>query len=349
MSKTPTPDPTRGRNAVPGAAPDDSAKGAQRVKRQLTGGGMHDDTVSTTLVLFIALCFLVLGMGGGAPSLAMALLLAIASVIALVYLKFVPHIVPTAHGIAFVRDRRVGRDRIRVLSQGGVYQSATYLDERRFEPVFAYQRAFDAMFACENDMRQQSGHGIRRVLALGGGGYAWPKHALMHHEELQMDVVEIDPAITRAAERYFFLEELKALVGPRLRLICADGRELLNKLVRADEPTRFDAIVNDTFTGREPIRCLATVEALRAVQACLQPGGIYLANIVTRDGGTNLSFLRDEVATACEVFRYVWVLPATDEDLGGEDNYLLAASDADLALVGAIPFDEEFLGAPLHD
>ena len=106
-------------------------------------------------------------------------------------------LVHTRVGIARVKGIRGEHgEKIRVLQQGGVYQSATYVGERRFEPVFAYYRAFDAMFEAEPVLCAASGHGVERVLMLGGGGYAYPKHALTQHAGLVMDVVEIDPAVT---------------------------------------------------------------------------------------------------------------------------------------------------------
>ena len=79
-----------------------------------------------------------------------------------------------------------------MLVQGGVYQSASYVGERWAEPVFAYYRAFDDVFEAEGAMRDAYGHGIDRMLMLGGGGFAYPKFALMSHESLRMDVIEYD-------------------------------------------------------------------------------------------------------------------------------------------------------------
>ena len=93
--------------------------------------------------------------------------------------------------------------------QGGVYQSASYVGERWAEPVFAYYRAFDDVFEAEDAMRDAYGHGISRMLMLGGGGFAYPKFALMSHEGLRMDVIEYDGEITRLARRWFYLDELE--------------------------------------------------------------------------------------------------------------------------------------------
>ena len=82
----------------------------------------------------------------------------------------------TRNGLARVkRVHDEGGDEVRVLVQGGVYQSASYVGERWAEPVFAYYRAFNDVFEAEDAMRDAYGHGIDRILMLGGGGFAYPK------------------------------------------------------------------------------------------------------------------------------------------------------------------------------
>lgn len=116
------------------------------------------------------------------------------------------HLVRTASGFAAVYT---AEENVRVLRAGGVFQSATYLDERRFEPVFEYYRGFDAMFESETPLASAFGHGVTEVLMLGGGGFAYPKHLLSSRSGISLDVVEIDPAVVDAARRWFFLDELE--------------------------------------------------------------------------------------------------------------------------------------------
>lgn len=257
-------------------------------------------------------------------------------------------LVRTKGGMARVKTVQAATgERVRVLQQGGVYQSATYLDKRRFDPVFAYIRAFDTMFQADGVLRTMEGHGIERVLMLGGGGFSYPKHALMTRPELSMDVVEIDPAVVRLARRWFFLDELEKLAGDRIGLIASDARAYLAQAIV--EGTRYDAIVNDCFSGAAPVQSVATLEALLHIKACLRPGGIYLANVVSANGGEDIGFLRDVVATTAAVFAHVQVVPCEDEVFGGEDNYLVIASDVPYAFEGALPFDEDFPGTVLRD
>lgn len=251
-----------------------------------------------------------------------------------------PHLVRTTAGPALVYTARDDAgERVRVLRTGGVFQSATYLDDRRMEPVFAYYRAFGRLFELRPD--------ARRVLAIGGGGFAFPKLVAAEHPGVRTDVVEIDPAVIDLARRWFFLDEAVALAhasGGELRVICDDGRAFLE-----GGAGPYDAVVLDAFVGAEPVRELATVEALRAVRRALAPGGVCLANVVSCGGGADVSFLRSVVATALMVFSHVEVALATDEEHAGEDNYLVVASDGELGLSDAIPYDEDFLGEVLLD
>lgn len=228
-----------------------------------------------------------------------------------------------------------GGDEIRVLVQGGVYQSASYVGERWAEPVFAYYRAFDDVFESEDAMRDAYGHGIDRMLMLGGGGFAYPKFALMSHEGLRMDVIEYDGEITRLARRWFYLDELERTVGDRLRVITAEARSYLG--VTSVGHRRYDVVVSDCFGGAEPVRELATVEALRLVRGSLNVGGVYVANIVSASEGSDVTFLRDCAATALEVFAHAWVVPCGDAEFGGEENYLLIASDGTTPLPKPCP------------
>lgn len=328
-------------------------------------------------------------------------------------MRFCPHTVKTGQGRAFIYTLLIGSRLVRVLRLGGVYQSATFLGLHWADPVFAYHRAFDAIFEADRVLDTMYGHGVRRVLALGGGGFAWPKHVLLARRDLILGVVELDPKVIECAEAWFYVERLKKLAKKRLHIIEGDGRAYLEERAeliaqtehllpegdaagetRAEEPCdesaleagasaeepraegspaedastgiakrpahrgrsgrprrtrRFDAIVNDTFSGEEPVRALATVEAARAVKGCLTPGGVYAMNVVSRDDGQDLTFLRDEVATLAEVFAHVHVLPVEETVWAGEDNYIVLATDAQTVFDGTIPYDEDFLGTPMHD
>lgn len=144
-----------------------------------------------------------------------------------------------------------------------------------------------------------------------------------------------------------FLDELERIAADRLRLITADARTFISQALA--EGTRYDAVVNDCFAGCEPVRALATVEALCQVKVCLNPGGLYLANVVSSVGGENIDFLRDAVATAAAVFSHVHVVPCEDVAFGAEDNYLLIATDGAYSFHGELSFDEALYGEVMRD
>lgn len=263
-----------------------------------------------------------------------------------------PHVVRTQAGRALVYTWLAKGQPVRVMRLGGVYQSATYLGFQSCEPVFKYIKAFDVVFDAEDAVRAATGHGVERVLALGGGGFSWPKHAILDHDCLHVDVVEIDPAIIQAARRWFYLDMIERYAGRRLRVHEGDGRAVLDKRARrleAGEPNaqRYDAVVNDTFSGGEPVRELATVEAAQAVHTCLNPGGVYATNVVARDDDT--SVLRNTVATLSQVFAHVHVIPVEEDAWASDDNYIVVATDGGTQFSGTVPFDEEFLGEVLRD
>lgn len=318
-----------------------AGKASPALKQALTTVGI------VALILVLAVAFELAKFP--APVIGVIVLVAVA---ALVLIAVNPHAVHTRAGKGWVYTRLVKRQPVRVMRVGGVFQSATYLGFQCCEPVFAYIKAFDAVFNADEALRQETGHGVERVLTLGGGGFSWPKHAVFDHDDLHVDAVEIDLAIIQAARRWFYLDMIERYAGNRLRVHERDGRAVLEKLaarLEAGEPKakRYDAIVNDTFTGNEPALELATVEAAQAAHACLNPGGVYAMNVVSPEGDTTC--LRDTVATLAQVFAHVHVLPVEDDVWGTEDNYLVFATDGPTTFKGTIPYDEDFLGAPQHD
>lgn len=197
---------------------------------------------------------------------------------------------------------------VRVLSSGGVYQSATYLGKRRMEPVFEYYRAFGRSLA--------KVPGARRVLVIGGGGFAFPKHARELCPEAEIDVVELDQRVIDAARRWFYADEARA------RVYCADGFDFVRGAALRGE--RYDFIALDAFAGGEPVARLSGAEAIRAYASVLSPGGALAANVVTPGG--DASFLMSYQQALEVEFDQVDLVCCTDDAWAADDNYLLVAS-----------------------
>ena len=202
---------------------------------------------------------------------------------------------------------------VRLLEVGGIVQSGTYVsDERCYDLVFEYLKKYDVMFEGDRE--------INRVAVLGCGGYDYPEHLIAHHPEVSVDAVEIDPAITAIAQRYFFLdrlvEEFETERTARLNLVCADALDFLQQ-----PGPPYDAIVNDCFDAGEPPEHLTTRAFAEAVHSRLAPGGIYLTNIVASP-----AFLEAQIALLESTFGHVRVFPCSEDYLTEPDNVILAVT-----------------------
>lgn len=255
------------------------------------------------------------------------------------------HFVKTSAGIARIHtiEDEQGNP-VRVLEQNGAYESATYLDKNYPVPVFAYQQAFDHIFEAT---LFDSSFANNQVLMIGGGGYAWPKHVLSTKPDLYLDVVELDQSVTDIAKKWFYLDQLLEELphaADKLGLITADGRNYLKTTHK-----QYAAIINDTFSGKDPVLSLATIEAMQLVKLRLVPDGIYATNVVSQDEGEDITFLRHVVTTLDEVFNQVVIIPCEDTDFGLEDNYLVIATDAEYPFTNTMPYDDDFLSTVLSD
>lgn len=255
---------------------------------------------------------------------------------------------------------------VRMLNVGGVLQSATYLDERWAQCPFAYLRSFDHMFEAQPTLT------VRRVLMIGGAGFAYPKQLLVEHPGVQLDVVEIDPAMVDLARQEFFLDRLEAQLAEEgragdLRIFTEDGEAFLRRgacrvqgraadveaaPVEAppfEEPLSqdassgavpYDAIIIDAFVGREAVPFFASDEGIAAAKACLTPGGLLMANCVAEYTGDAMYRLFSQVERLREHFANVYVIDASDEEFGGADNYLLIATEGTYPFTGVIPYGD---------
>lgn len=203
---------------------------------------------------------------------------------------------------------------LRVMRQGGVYQSATYVDDRRFEAPFEYLRSFEHIFDSNTD--------IKNVCMIGGGGYAYPKHLLSHHSDVHIDVVEYDPAVTLAAmHRFYLYEAMKRFTAKRLQIINDDGAHYLEHCSRT-----YDAILNDAFVGAKADSAMGGSMGAILAYDKLNEGGIFATNFVAP---LDSPAMDKALETLAQVFKHVYVVPCIDEEYAAEDNYLLIASDAE--------------------
>ena len=209
---------------------------------------------------------------------------------------------------------------IRVLWQGGAYESATYTDSRKNQLVFPYLELYDLLFeaACP----------VRSVLMIGAGGCSYPRYLVAHHPEVSCDTLELDPKIAALARSYFFVDEAIRESNGRLQVQVTDGVEYI-KALSASENKRYDAILNDCFSGEIPPASMMTVAWMSQVAQCLTPGGRYLTNVVSAQVGEGAHQLEVLLDVAHTVFEEVKVVPLDLEaDPREPDNLMLVCQRA---------------------
>ena len=215
-------------------------------------------------------------------------------------------------------------------------ESATFIDENKcYELVYEYTKYYDLMFKANIN--------VKDTLMIGGAGYSYPKYYISHYLEKNMDVVEIDEKIVDIAKKYFYLDKLinefDIEKNHRLNLITQDGRVYLNT-----NNKKYDAILNDAFSGDNPAKTLTTIEAVKKIHNSLNKNGVYLSNIISSNDGNNSRFLKAEVKTLKQIFKNVYVIPCDDKkDKNLIQNNMVVASDdfLDIKDFVEINFDKE--------
>lgn len=233
-----------------------------------------------------------------------------------------------------VVNRRVDGENIRYMLIGNGCESATYVDEdKKYELVVPYTKYYDLMYEANID--------IRDALMIGGGGYSYPKYCVSHHPETTMDVVEIDEQITELAKEYFYLDDALRDFNDRLKIINEDGKVFINTTDK-----KYDAVLNDAFTGTTPTESLTTLETVERIHDILNPGGVYFSNIIGSRSGEYSKFLAAEVNTISQVFDYVYIVPCGD--MNNEEitdttstNNMVIACDTPLDIPAAVNMDYE--------
>ena len=151
---------------------------------------------------------------------------------------------------------------------------------------------------------------------IGGGSYSVPR-AWADRGITGITVAEIDPAVTEAAVAGFWFDPATATV------IHDDARAVL-----ARSPARYDVVIGDAFTDIAVPAHLVTEEFFRLVASRLEPGGVYVMNLV--DNADRLDALAAVVATLRAVFPSVEVWTEARPPAPGERRvFVLLAGEGD--------------------
>lgn len=176
----------------------------------------------------------------------------------------------------------------------------------------------------------------RRVLLVGLGGGAMVRFLTHYEPQVQIDAVEIDPAVVRLADQYFGVR-----AGGHLRVHTADAVAFIEST-----EDRYDLILMDAFlrpsddtdpTG-VPTR-LKTLAFLGRLKAALAPGGVVAFNV------NEHATMADDIAAVTTAFgaAAVYRCPPADNRVVIATADGMAPDDALRARIGAL--DARFAGA----
>ncbi len=111
----------------------------------------------------------------------------------------------------------------------------------------------------------------KRVLIVGLGGGTIPMTLREILPDAQIDVAEIDPAVTIVARDYFGFR-----ADDKLKVFEMDGRVYVKRAIR--EGRKYDAILLDAFDQEYIPEHLLTREFLTEAKSLLAPGGVLVGN-----------------------------------------------------------------------
>ena len=191
----------------------------------------------------------------------------------------------TAYQTLQVRER----NGVRILESDRIWQAAVRLSDG--EPSLSYPR-----FAASALLVQPR---IRRMLVIGLGGGSAGSYLQRRLPGLEVDYVDIDPAIPEVARRFLLFRE-----GPRTRVYVADGRNFLRRAKQ-----RWDFIYVDAYIGLSVPFHLTTIQFLEEVERHLEPGGVFGLNLAA---GLTDPFSQAMYRTVRERFRSVYLLRVTN-------------------------------------
>jgi spermidine synthase len=162
-----------------------------------------------------------------------------------------------------------------------------------------------------------------RVFFLGGGGYTFPRFIEAKYPRAEIDVVEIDPEITRVAQKYLGISE-----KTKIHSLNEDGRWFV---MNCKSPGVYDFIFGDAFNDLSIPYHLTTKEFALQVKRLLKPDGLLLANVI--DNFKKGAFMPSYIRTLEEVFgkgnAHLLTL-TSDYDHMGISTYVIVVSSKSL-------------------
>ncbi|GHV52051.1 hypothetical protein FACS1894216_07510 [Synergistales bacterium] len=191
-------------------------------------------------------------------------------------------------------------------------QSLMYLDNPP-ELYSDYTKFYDLAFHWKRR--------AKRALMLGGGGYCVPRHLAAARPGVGVDIVEIDPEITRTARNYFRLTDREGQ-----KIFHEDARAFIARAAKSETPgDKYDAVFHDVFgpSYKTPYS-MTTADCMADIRGSLTQGGVFIMNVIS---AMNDAHFRGILSAVKEAFRAVALFPATYPNSPGmRQNIMIAAA-----------------------
>jgi tetratricopeptide (TPR) repeat protein len=165
---------------------------------------------------------------------------------------------------------------------------------------------------------------------LGGGGYVLPRYLERHWPQGAVDVVEIDPDVTKAAFAAFGLDP-----NTKINTINLDARNYIDALSeqqrRGLQTKQYDFIYEDALDHYTVPWQLTTKEFNDKIYKLLAGDGIYMVELIEAfDSGL---FLGAYINTLERTFPFVVVVSQSDVKTWDRNTFVVTAAKREIDLV----------------
>ncbi len=208
--------------------------------------------------------------------------------------------------ISITQSEYKNRD-ARFVAINGYVNSGMYLDNPT-ELIYEYAHFYDII-----DFYLPHNNNNNAIM-FGAGAYSYPKHFQEKFPGKQLDIVEIDPALTEIAKKYF-----QFTPNSSTNIIHQDARYFLSITNK-----KYNAVLYDVLTSNliAPFH-LTTLETFNSISNIMTDDGVFVMNILGNLNGIGSTFLQSEIKTVKEVFPQVYVFNALGKDFEGISNHMI--------------------------
>jgi spermidine synthase len=215
--------------------------------------------------------------------------------------------------IKLKKEIREGEGPLEVLVLDHLIHSYTDLQDP-FRLEYEYIQIYEEIVRWQATKR-----GAFNALFIGGGGYTFPRFINAKYPDGAIDVVEIDPEVTRVGQRYLGISE-----NTRIRSFNEDGRWFV---MNSKETGKYDFVFGDAFNDLSVPYHLTTKEFAAQLKRLMKPDGLLLANVI--DSFQKGAFMPSYIRTLEEVFGkghvHLITLSSNYEHLGISTHVIVAS------------------------